>query len=46
MEPASEEIRIGSQLDGRLESVPVAEGQIVHRGQVLAILDNGEFQAR
>lgn len=46
VEPASEEIKIGSDLDGRLRSVPVEEGQSVRAGQVLAELDNGDYAAR
>lgn len=46
VEPASEEIRIGSELDGRLKRVAVAEGDRVRAGQVLAELDNGDFAAR
>lgn len=46
VEPASEEIRLGAQMDGVLQSVPVEEGQEVKRGQVVAVLENGEFSAR
>jgi HlyD family secretion protein len=46
VEPYSEEIRIGSELDGRLKRVPVEEGQEVRAGQILAELDNGDYAAR
>ncbi len=46
VEPFSEEIRIGSELDGRLKRVYVEEGQQVHIGQILAELDNGDYIAR
>lgn len=46
VEPASEEIRIGSELDGRLKRVAVEEGDRVRAGQVVAELDNGDFIAR
>jgi ABC exporter DevB family membrane fusion protein len=46
VEPASEEIRLGAQLDGVLQSVPVEEGDSVRRGQVVAVLENGEYSAR
>ncbi|MEQ1949656.1 MAG: HlyD family efflux transporter periplasmic adaptor subunit [Bryobacteraceae bacterium] len=46
VEPASEEITIGSELDGKLQSVPVEEGDTVRKGQVVAVLDNGNYAAR
>lgn len=46
VEPVSEEIRIGSELDGRLKRVYVEEGDRVRAGQVLAELENGDFAAR
>jgi HlyD family secretion protein len=46
VEPQSEEIKIGSQLDGKLAEVPVEEGQPVSRGQVVAILMNDDYRAR
>src|SRR5690242_7626738 len=38
VEPTSEEIKLGSELSGKLKSVNVEEGDTVHRGQVLAEL--------
>ena len=46
VEPASEEIEIGSELDGRLRGVLVDEGQSVVRGQLIAELENSDFAAR
>ena len=46
VEPLSEEIKIGSQLDGKLAEVSVEEGQTVRRGQVIAVLVNGDYRAR
>jgi HlyD family secretion protein len=46
VEAVSENIEIGTQLDGRLQNVPVEEGQHVKKGQVLAVLDNADFVAR
>jgi ABC exporter DevB family membrane fusion protein len=45
VEPQSEEIKIGSQLDGKLAEVPVEEGQSVLRGQVVAVLVNDDYRA-
>lgn len=46
VEPVSEEVSIGTELDGKLAAVPVEEGQPVRRGQVIATLVNGDFAAR
>jgi HlyD family secretion protein len=46
VEPLSEEVEIGSEIDGRLARVNVEEGQTVHKGQVLATLVNADFTAR
>ncbi len=46
VEPVSEEVRIGTELDGKLASVPVEEGDHIRRGQVIATLSNGDFAAR
>lgn len=45
-EPASEEIDVATEIDGRLRRVLVEEGQTVRRYQVLAELDNADFGAR
>ncbi len=46
VEPATEELEISSELDGKLRRVPVEEGDAVEAGQVLAELVNDDFAAR
>ncbi len=46
VEPSSEDIKIGSELSGKLKAVLVEEGDHVHRGQVLAVLVNDDFHAQ
>ena len=46
VEPVSEDIKIGSELSGRLKSVNVEEGDSVRRGQVLAELENADYRAQ
>ena len=46
VEAVSEEIRVSSELSGRLRSVPVEEGERVKKGQVLAELENQDYMAR
>ncbi|MCC6391497.1 MAG: efflux RND transporter periplasmic adaptor subunit [Bryobacterales bacterium] len=46
VEPVSEEIQLGSELDGKLRQVLVKEGSRVRRGEVVAILENGDYSAR
>jgi len=46
VEAISEEIRVSSELSGRLHSVPVEEGDRVHKGQVLAQIENEDYIAR
>jgi len=46
VEPASEEIKIGSQVGGVLHEVNVEEGQRVAKGAVIASVENGDYQAR
>jgi HlyD family secretion protein len=45
VEPYSEDIKIGSELSGRLKSVNVEEGDTIRRGQVLAELENADYRA-
>lgn len=45
VEPCSEDIKIGSELSGRLKSVNVEEGDAIHRGEVLAELENADYRA-
>ncbi len=46
VEPYSEDIKIGSELSGRLKSVFFEEGDAIHRGQVLAELENSDYRAQ
>jgi len=46
VEPASEDIKIGSELSGRLKTVHVEEGDAIRRGQVLAELENADYRAQ
>jgi len=46
VEAASEEIRVSSELSGRLKFVAVEEGDRVHKGQVLAQIENEDYFAR
>lgn len=46
VEPISEEIKVGSQITSKLKAVPVEEGDHVQAGQVIATLENEEYQAR
>ena len=46
IEAVSEEIRLSSELSGRLHSVPVEEGDRVRKGQVLAQIENEDYVAR
>jgi ABC exporter DevB family membrane fusion protein len=46
VEAISEEIRVSSEISGRLKSVRVEEGDRVRRGQVLAEIENDDFRAR
>src|SRR5215475_6072941 len=46
VEPYSEDIKIGSELSGRLKVVKVEEGDTIRRGQVLAELENADYMAQ
>jgi multidrug resistance efflux pump len=46
VEPIGEELKLGSELSGRLRSVNVNEGDRIHKGQVLAILENDDYTAQ
>ena len=46
VEAVSEEIRVSSELSGRLLRVPVEEGDRVQSGQVLAQIENADYVAR
>jgi len=46
VEPLSEEIKVGSELSGKLREVGVDEGQRVEKGDVLAVLANADYAAQ
>ena len=46
VEPVSEEVKLGAEIAGVLRSVTVEEGQWVRKGAVIAVIDNGDFDAR
>jgi HlyD family secretion protein len=46
VEAISEEIRVSSELSGRLHSVPVEEGDRIHKSQVIAQIENQDYIAR
>ena len=46
VEPISEEIRVASEISGKLRAVPVEEGDSVRRGQVVAVLENDDYRAQ
>ncbi len=46
VEPVSEDVKVGSELNGKLKRVYVDEGDPVHRGQVLAELVNADYEAQ
>lgn len=45
VEPVTEDIKLGSELSGKLKSVNVEEGDAVRKGQVLAVLENDDYRA-
>src|SRR5579863_2286152 len=46
VEPISEDIKVGSELSGKLRRVLVEEGDRVHAGQVVAVLVNADLEAQ
>jgi HlyD family secretion protein len=46
VEPISEEIKVSSELRGKLKVVTVEEGDTVKQGQVIAILENDDYRAQ
>jgi HlyD family secretion protein len=46
VEAVSEEVKIGSEIPGKLRQVLVDEGDHVHRGQIIAVLNNDDYAAR
>jgi len=45
VEPISEDIKVGSELSGKLKRVMVEEGDHVRRGQEVAELENADYRA-
>jgi HlyD family secretion protein len=46
VEPISEDIKVGSELSGKLREVLVEEGDRVRPGQVVAVLENADLKAQ
>jgi multidrug resistance efflux pump len=46
VEPDSENVQIGSELAGKLKQVLAEEGDVVKKGQILAILVNDDYHAQ
>ena len=46
VEAISEEVRVSSELSGRLKAVNVEEGDRVERGRILAEIENADYSAR
>src|SRR5258708_3273854 len=46
VEPVTEDIKVGSELSGKLREVRVEEGDHVHTGQVVAVLVNADLAAQ
>ena len=45
IEPVSEDIKVGSELSGKLKSVNVEEGDSIRIGQVLSVMENDDYRA-
>jgi len=45
VEPVTEDIRLGSELNGKLKQMLVEEGDHVRKGQLLAVLVNDDYRA-
>jgi HlyD family secretion protein len=46
VEPSTEDVKLGSELSGKLRAVKVEEGDTIYRGQVLAVLENDDYLAQ
>lgn len=46
VEPGSEDIKLASELNGKLKTILVEEGNRVQKGQVLAELENSDYRAQ
>src|ERR1039458_1748010 len=42
----SQEIKLASRVVGRLKQVPVNDGDVIHRGQTVAVLENNDLLAQ
>jgi HlyD family secretion protein len=42
----SQEIKLASRVVGRLKDVPVNDGDVLHKGQIVAVLENNDLQAQ
>jgi RND family efflux transporter MFP subunit len=43
---AESEVTVSSKVAGRIASLPVAEGDLVHKGDIIAVLDGEELQVQ
>lgn len=46
IEPLSEDVKVGSEINGKLKAVLVEEGERVKRGQLMAELENSDYAAQ
>lgn len=46
VEPSSENVKLGSEINGKLKRIYVEEGDTVRRSQVLAELENSDYRAQ
>ena len=46
IEPDSEDVKVGSEIAGKLKQVLAEEGDVVKKGQVLAVLVNDDYLAQ
>ena len=46
VEPLSEEIKLGSEINGKIKTLLVEEGDSVKRGQLIAVLVNDDYRAQ
>jgi ABC exporter DevB family membrane fusion protein len=46
VEPISEEIKVSSEIRGKLKEVRVEEGDFVKRGQIIAVIVNDDYDAQ
>lgn len=46
VEPSSENVKLGSEINGKVKRIYAEEGDTVRRGQVLAELENSDYRAQ